>query len=70
MRWIRNDTLRRKKPRFLNICPAALYFSVPLNLKVNDLLYQVDGIFCDPFVFRFELNRTPATMPCWEVFDP
>jgi len=70
MRWIWNDTFRRKKPRFLNICPATLYFSVSVNLEINGPLYQVDDIFYDPLFFRFELNRTPAKMPCWEVFDP
>jgi hypothetical protein len=70
MRWVWNETFRRKKPRFLNIFPSALYLSISVNLEINNLLYQVDDIFCNPFFSIFELNRTPATMPCWEVFDP
>jgi hypothetical protein len=46
------------------------YFSVSENLGINNLLYQVDDIFSNPLFSIFELNRTPATMPCWEVFDP
>jgi hypothetical protein len=59
MRWIWNDTFWRKKARFLNIFTATVYFSISVNLKIDD-----------PLFFKFELNRTPATMPCWEVFDP
>jgi len=70
MRWIWNDTFRRKKAGLLNIFPATLYSSVLINLEINGLLNQVNDIFYDPFFIKFELNRTPATMPCWEVFDP
>ena len=45
MRWIWNDTFRRKKARFLNIFPATLYFSVSVNLEINGPMYQVDDIF-------------------------
>jgi hypothetical protein len=38
--------------------------------KINDLLRSLDKSFYNLLFFQFELNRTPATMPCWEVFDP